>query len=285
MKSSLLVVGSLLALGATGCLATKGDIQLLQNELRATRATVARSDSAHRRTSDSLAAALSTLASMQARADQALQQSQLRAADDLKALSARAGAFELATKEQLKSLSDDVDQVREISRQNSRGAALARAQAEQAVKPPVALPPDSTTSAKPPAPSGPPGPATLIVAGRSQIYQGSCATARRSFEEVLRLYPDSQEAAEAQYSVAESFVACGEGGNPARADSVYTLVTAKYPTSDFAATSLYKRAEMQRNAGKRDVAQPLYQRVVCEYPKSTVYAQALSKLGSRPVCK
>lgn len=283
MKLSLLVVGTLLGLGATGCLATKGDIRLLHDELRATRATVARSDSAHRRTSDSLAAAMSSLAAMQVSGDQALQQAQQRALDDLKALTSQFAAFELSTKEQLKSLDDDIGQVREITRQNSRSAATARAQAEQARS--AATAPDSSGAVSPPGQSAAPGPATLLVAGRSQIIQGSCGTARRNFQDILTLYPESLEAPEAQYSIAESFVQCGEGGNPAKADSVYTLVTAKYPRNDYAAISLYKRAEMQRNAGKRDLAQPLYVRVVCEYPKSTVFAQALNRLGSQPVCK
>ena len=75
------------------------------------------------------------------------------------------------------------------------------------------------------------------------------------------------------------------GGNPAAADSVYTLVTSRYPKSDFAATSLYKRADMQMKAGKSDVARSLLQRIVCEYPKSTVFPLATEKLGSQTRCR
>ncbi|HET9425412.1 MAG TPA: tetratricopeptide repeat protein [Gemmatimonadaceae bacterium] len=278
---SRLIAGSLLALSVTGCLATKGDIRLLQDELRATRASVARSDSAHRRTSDSLAAAVASLAAIQASAGRDLR----RTNDELKALTARVGSNDLATKEQLKSLNDDIDQLREITRQNMRGAALARAQMEQAAARPPVTTPDTTAAAAPPTAPGTPGPATLLVSGRSMIIQGSCTTARRAFQDVLTLYPSSQEAPEAQYSIAESFISCGEGGNPARADSVYRLVVERYPKSDFAATSLYKRAEMLRSGGKPEDARPLYAKVVCEYPKSTVFAQALDRLGSRPVCK
>ena len=46
--------------------------------------------------------------------------------------------------------------------------------------------------------------------------------------------------------------------------------------------SLYKRAEMLREAGNPNDARPLYTRIVCEYPKSTVYPQALSRIGGRP---
>lgn len=280
--TSRLIAGSLLALSATGCLATKGDIRLLQEELRATRASVARSDSAHRRTSDSLAAAVASLAAIQASATRDLDR---RTSGDLKALTARVSANDIATKEQLKSLNVDLDQVREIARQNMRGAALARAQMEQATRPAPGAGQDTTTAAATPPPAGTPGSATLLVNGRSMIINGSCAAARRAFQEILTLYPDSQDAPEAQFSIAESYVKCGEDGNPEKADSVYRLVIEKYPKSDFAATSLYKRAEMLRSGGKPNEARPLYAKVVCEYPKSTVFAQALDRLGSRPACK
>lgn len=286
IKSRLIAV-ALLALSATGCLATKGDIRLLQDELRASRASVARSDSVHRRTSDSLAAAVTRLAAAQTRADQTLTQAQQKANDDLKALLTRVSTSDIATKEQLKSLDDDLDQIRELVRQNMRGSAVARAQAEQSVRQPAPTTSDSTAPATgtPAAPSGAPGPATLLSNGRSMMIAGSCSAARRAFQDLLTMYPESQDAAEAQFSIGASYGECGEGGNTAKADSVYKLVMDKYPKSDFAPTSLYKRAEMQRLAGKADVAKPMYAKIVCEYPKSTVFAQALDRHGSRPVCK
>lgn len=278
---------ALLALSATGCLATKGDLRLLQDELRATRASVARSDSVHRRTSDSLTAAVTRLAAAQTRGDQTLTQAQQKTSDDLKALLTRVGTNDIATKEQLKSLNEDLDQVRELARQNMRGSAVARAQMEQA-RPPAPTTADSTapaTTMTTPVAPGTPGPATLLSNGRSMMIGGSCAAARRAFQDLLTMYPESPDAAEAQFSIGASYGECGEGGNTAKADSVYKLVMDKYPKSDFAPTSLYKRAEMQRLAGKMDVAKPMYAKIVCEYPKSTVFAQALDRHGSRPVCK
>lgn len=282
---SRLVAGSLLALSTTGCLATKGDIRQLQEELRATRASVARSDSAHRQTSDSLAAALARLASLQSRTTRDALAAQQKSTDELRALAARVAGNDIAAKEQLKALSDDVDQLRENVRQNTRSQTLTRAQLEQARPPAPTLPSDSAAPAAPVMP-GPPGAATLLVQGRNLVYQGSCATGRRTFQDLLAQFPESPEAAEAQYFIAESYVACAEGANPARADSVYRIVTEKYPRSDFAAISLYKRAEAQRLAGKPDAAKPLYERIVCEYRTSTVLAQALNRLGgARPACR
>jgi TolA-binding protein len=281
MSGSRLIAGSLLALSVTGCFATKGDMRLLQEELRATRASVARSDSAHRRTSDSLAAALANLASVQTLATRDARQAQQKASDDMKALAARVNSSDLNTREQLKSLNDDVDQLREITRQNARSGALARAQMEQA-RPPAPTLPDTTAGAAVTTPTdATPGSATLLVTGRSLILNNSCATARRAFQDVLTQYPDSPDAPEAQYLIAESYVSCGDGGNTAKADSVYKLVIEKYPRSDFAATSLYKRGEALRMAGRIPEARPLYEKIVCEYPKSTVLAQALNRLGGQ----
>jgi TolA-binding protein len=277
-STSRLIAGWLVALSSTGCFATKGDVRLLQEELRATRASVARSDSAHRRTSDSLAAALANLSSVQTSNGRDAAQARQKLADDVKALAARVSASDIATREQLKSLNDDLDQVREIARQNARGQALARAQLEQA-RPPAPVTPDSTAAPGPPA--GTPSSATLLVTGRSLILNNSCSTARRAFQDVVTQYPDSPEAPEAQYLIAESYISCGEGGNPAKADSVYKVVIEKYPRSDFAATSLYKRAEALRLAGKIPDARPLYEKIVCEYPRSTVLNQALNRLGGQ----
>jgi TolA-binding protein len=285
---SRLIAGSLLALGATGCLASKGDIKLLQEEIRATRASAAQADSARRRTSDSLTAALANLAAVQAANAKDAQAAQKKTEDELKALSTKVTNNDLATKDRLKSLDEDLDQVREIARQNARGAALARAQIEQArAATPPATPPDSTASstAVPAAPATP-GPATLLTSGKSLIIQGSCSTARRSFQEVLNQYPNSPDAPEAMYLIAESFISCGEGGSPAKADSVYRLVVEKYPGTDFAATSLYKRAEALRVANNMKEARPLYEKIVCEYPKSTALDRALNRLGNqRPACR
>src|SRR3954470_11526379 len=142
MRGVRFVGVALVALSATGCLATKGDIRLLQDELRATRASVARSDSARRVTSDSLAAAITALASLQARSAQSLTQSQQKTTADLGALSTRVASSDISTKEQLKLLGDDLDQVRELSRQNARGVSAARAQVEQSR--PTVVPTDST---------------------------------------------------------------------------------------------------------------------------------------------
>jgi TolA-binding protein len=289
-KSFPLLVGAL-AVATTGCLASKGDIRLLQDELRASRAAAARSDSVSRRRGDSLAAAIASLAAMQSRIDRQFSDALQQTDDRLSSLSSKVSSFEVTTRETLKSVDSDIARVEELSRQNLRGLTSARAAAEQALATsPVVAAPDSaaagtTGAAAPTASSGVPGPATLIRDGNGLILQHSCRAARRNFEEVLSQYPASPEAPQAQYLIAESFVACADGGNQNSADSVYSLVTSRYPKSDYAAVALYKRASMQAEAGNATAARGLYQRIVCEYPKSTVFLQAQDKLGRQTRCR
>jgi TolA-binding protein len=285
MQTSRLIAGSLLALSATGCFATKGDIRLLQDEIRAARASAAQADSARLRTVDSLRNALANLTTVQANNARDIRQAQQKNDADLKALAARVNSNDITVREQLKAVGGVIDQLREITRQNARSSALARAQMEQAnaARPPAPTLPDSTATSSTATTATPPGSATLLVQGKSLILNGSCSTARRTFQDVVNNFPDSPDTPEAQFLIAESFVSCGEGGNSAKADSVYRLVTEKYPRSDFAPMSLYKRGEALRTANKMVEARPLYEKIVCEYPRSTVFALALNRIGgTRP---
>jgi len=101
------------------------------------------------------------------------------------------------------------------------------------------------------------------------------------YEDLLRLYPNDGLAAEAQYRIGESFIACAEGGNPAAADSVYSLVVARYPKSEFGGISLYKQAEMIK-ATKPDSRKVLYQRIVCEFSGEHGQVHGRRETGGRP---
>jgi TolA-binding protein len=285
MKSSRLLAGLLAALGTTGCLASKGDIRLLQDELRATRAAAARSDSMHQRQIDSLVNALTAMSALQTKSDQTLRQMMQQTDSRVTDLANRQKSYEIATTERIKLINDDLAQVQELARQNVRGVTAARAAAEQLA---VVVSPGTggvdTSSRSASATSTAPGPATLLQAGNAAILQGSCRAARRSYEDLIANWPNDALAPEAQLRIAESYVACAEGGNPAAADSVYSLVVTRYPKTEQAATALWKRADAQLKLGKTDVARALLQRIVCEYPKSTVYPLATDRLG-KTICR
>ena len=82
-----------------------------------------------------------------------------------------------------------------------------------------------------------PGPAQLFTLSFEQMRNRSYATARAGFDELLRRYPDFEEASKAQLYVGQSYA---EENRIAEADSVYSLVVRQYPKSPDAATALYK---------------------------------------------
>ena len=97
----------------------------------------------------------------------------------------------------------------------------------------------------------------------------------RAEEELLRTYPNSEDAPEAMVYIAETYAA---ERNQAAADSVYGLVVQRFPRSPKAATALYKRAQMLRSAGQGAAARAALERIVREYPRSDEAALAREQL-------
>ena len=70
------------------------------------------------------------------------------------------------------------------------------------------------------------------------MRRGSPASARRGFEELLRLYPTSELAGEAQFYIGEALAA---EGNLAAADTAYGTVVARYSESPNTASATPRR--------------------------------------------
>jgi tol-pal system protein YbgF len=136
----------------------------------------------------------------------------------------------------------------------------------------ITVPPSGDTSAAAP---GAPGPAQLFQLSFDQLRRGSYGTARAGFEELLRRYPEFEEASAAQLYIAQSYA---EERKTAEADSVYRVVVAKYPRSKDAPTALYKYGLSQLSQGKTAAARTALQRVVREFPSSTEAELARDRL-------
>jgi tol-pal system protein YbgF len=148
-----------------------------------------------------------------------------------------------------------VTQVQEVTTQLQRRLQDVRAAVEARVE-----------TASPPADSaGGPGPNQLYQIGRQQFDRASYAAARTAFDDLLRRFPTSDVAADAQYYVGEALVA---ERNAAAADSAYAAVVTRYPESPRAATALYKRARLKQTAGRAAEARALYQDLVKRYPRT-----------------
>ena len=250
---------AIVSLGAANaCVASKGDIRLLQDEMRSLRTSVAHADTSQRAQADT---ALLLIA---------------RANDSLRALSTRVNSFQASVSGELFEMGRQLLQIQELTGQSQRriqelrAAWEARAEAAAITAPAPAATgtgTDSTGAAAAAAAAQPagPGPYQLFILSLDQLRRGSYGTAREGFQQLLDQYPTFEDAATAQLYIGESFA---QERNEAAADSVYQVVVSKYPQSPQAPNALYKRALLLKGAGKEADARTILQRIVKDYPRS-----------------
>jgi tol-pal system protein YbgF len=259
--------------GTTGCLASKGDIRLLQDELRVTRAQVASGDSAILRADAARQAQLAALAGTVDRVN-----------DSLGVLTTRFAMFQANATGEFDAVGKQIIQIQALLGQTTRNMQEARAQIEALreqgtapVPPPGAAPATAAPTDTAQHPTGP-GPATLFTSAIEAFRNGSYRTARSGFEELVRTYPDYEQTPQAQVYIGDSYKS---EGNTAAADSVYQLVATKYPTNAVAARALYKHGLILWDANKREEARIVFNRLIREYPRSDEAELAKSKVNPR----
>lgn len=242
------VLAPVAAFALTGCLASQGDIVQLQDEIRTLRAMQARSDSSRRAVADSnimLAA---------------------RANDSLRALSQRFSAFQANVGGELFEIGRQLITIQELTGMSSKSLMQVRSALEERQQSMA-----GTDSSAPPAP----GPAQLFQASFDQWRRGSLGAARIGFEELLRRYPDFDQAPAALLNIGQILDA---EKKPAEADSVYSLVVSRYPKTDQAPTALFKFGVSRQNQGKAADARDAFQKVMRDYPRSTEADLAAERL-------
>ena len=280
------------ALASAGCFATREDVRLLQTDIQAVRAERVNSDSAMRAQLNRVATTLATVS------------------DSMLSLSGRLTRFQGDVRGELYELGQQLIQIQELTGQSQRRLQELRASLEQraqALAPsaptPVTTPPPTggagtpsagaspagtptgaapSSSAPPagatgaPAPtSGTPGPNALFELSLDQLRRGSAGAARTGFLELLRQYPTSDVADDAQFYIGETY---SVEGNAAAADSAYAAVVARYPASPRAPTALYKRAVAMQAAGNAAGARAALNELIAKYPRSDEAALARERL-------
>ena len=258
--------------GTTGCLASKGDIRLLQDELRVTRTQVATGDSAILRADAARQAQFANLAATLDRVN-----------DSLRVLTARFALFQANATGEFDAMGKQIVQVQALLGQTTRNMQEARAQLEalreQGSAPAAAVPAAPAASGTDTSQrAGGPGPATLFTSAIEAFKTGSYRTARMGFDELVRTYPDYEQTPQAQVYIGDSFK---NEGNTTAADSVYQLVTAKYPQNAVAAQALYKHGLILWDANKREEARIVFNRLIRDYPRSDEAELAKSKVNPR----
>ena len=262
-----LAAAPLTLIAVAGCLATKGDIRLIQDEFRATRSQIGVVDTSVARANEQRRQQIATLSANIERLAQEIQ----RTNDSLRVLAARFAAFQGTANGEFDAIGRSMVEMRALLGANTRSLQDARAQFEQlkeareasvAPQPAATTSSGSTTVGPPP---GTPGAATLFTSGREALANGAYNTARSSFNQLLTAWPNSDEAPRALLFIGESYAT---EGNKVAADSVYQLVPTRFPKSDAAATALYRRAQTLVEAKRNAEARDLLDRVVKDYPSS-----------------
>lgn len=222
---------------------------LLQDEMRTLRAMQSRADSTRK-----------------AQADSALVLMR-RTNDSVRVLSQRFGAFQATVGGELFEMGKQLITIQELAGMSSKRIMELRSTMEERAQAITG----TDTSAAP----GAPGPAQLFQLSFDLLRRQSYGSARAGFEDLLRRFPDFEEASAAQLYIAQAYE---EERRTAEADSVYALVVTKYPRSKDAPTALYKYGLSQLKQGKTAAARAALQRVVREFPASTEAELARDRL-------
>jgi len=276
----VLTIAPVALLFAAGCLASKGDIEQLQTELRATRAQLAMGDSSILHAD---VARQSQIAQVSSKVD--------RAIDSLRVLGNRLAAFQATATGNFDEMNQQLVQMQALVGQNTRNLQETRStlqalreQGSSAVSapPPAAAAttaPADTSRAGTTAPAaGVPGPATLYESASNSINQGAYSTGRRALEQLLASYPTYELAPRAMLRIGETYKA---EGNQAASDSVYRLVVDRYPKNSEAGLALYRIGKGLWDNGKKSEARIYLNRVIRDFPNSDAARLAKDTLNPR----
>lgn len=263
----LMTVAPAALLFAAGCLASKSDIRLLQDELRATRTQLAVGDTSILRAD---AARQAQIAQLSAKVDRAL--------DSLRFLSSRLASLQGTTNGNFETVNQQIVQMQALLGQTTRNLQETRSQIqalrEQGSTPMMPVSPDTSNRGG----SGIPGPATLYSSAMESINQGAYSTGRRALEQLLASYPTYEQAPRALLKIGETYQ--GER-NLAASDSVYRLVAERYPKNAEAGSALYRVGKSLWDSGKKSEGRTILNRVIRDFPSSDEARLAKDLLNPR----
>ena len=157
--------------------------------------------------------------------------------------------------------------------------ALRRAILSLAARPATIMPADPLDPNAPapdvsqiPVPDAPPPPAIgltprrLFDVGFAEYTSGNFATAVRTWEDLLKSYPDSELADDAQLRIGEAEFA---QNRVEQAIAAYNLVIQKYPRGDQVSAAYYKLGIAHERLQRYDSARAAWQQVIKQYPNSS----------------
>lgn len=238
-----------------GC-AMKGDIRVLQEELRA---IAARQDS------------LVTQLRMEARQTQ----------DTLRTQGDQMFDFRGDISRQLQQINQSLVRLEALAGENQRGVAMIRDQLSSG-RGPTSGPRGPVTGD----PTAPPGGESLVGSGggnadelyavaREQQNRGSLTSAAQAFEQFVAEHPDDPRVPDAHFFLADILTL---QGRPEDALAKFQEVQQLFPTAARVPQALYRTAELQQELGQIDEARATLERIVNTYPDDLVAQLAREKL-------
>jgi tol-pal system protein YbgF len=226
--------------------------------------------------------------------------------DALKALNARLDASDKEAQQRfadqkllIQKLSDDVSAVRERSQDTDTRLRKVADEVEALRSTITSLPslisgaaptPSPETSAiDPTAPASLPtapqastiglSPSRMLDTAKSDYFSGSYASAVSGFDSLLRTFPTSEAAAEAQFMLGETY---SQQKRYPDAVNAYTAAIQKFPRSMWVPEAYYKRGKAQESLGTPEAARASYEMLLKTYPdtpRAGLAIQALDRLG------
>jgi len=241
----------LAALAALPACATKGQVKLLDGELRTLRIETARRDSAR-------ASALAAIITLQQR----ILDSVAAGREALKNLDVRLQG-------DMTDLQRQLLQVQELTGQSQQRLTQLKAQIDQRTEQleaggltRPAVPGDTATRAAPAA--AVPTADQMYRSARDQHGRGALGTARMAYQELLKSYPADARVPDVLFYIGETFASEA----PDSAVGYYTQVTTRFRSSPRAPTALYRLGRLEEARRNPTAARAYYDRLIRDYPSS-----------------
>ena len=122
-------------------------------------------------------------------------------------------------------------------------------------------------------------PSRMLDQAKGDYYSNKPELAITGFEYLIKQFPNTEAAAEAQYWIGESQFNLSKWPD---AVAAYNLVLQKSPRASYASEALYKRGEAQRRQGDTAAARFSYEQCVKQYPDSVGARLAQQRLDGLP---
>ena len=113
--------------------------------------------------------------------------------------------------------------------------------------------------------------ATLYWLGETYFKGADYQQARKTYQQLIEVYPDSQYLSQAIYSLAWTYY---EEGDYEQARAKFAEMIKQFGDHALAEDALFKLAECEYNLGRADMASQYFRNYILKYPRSTRHAKA-----------